>query len=147
MNLKRALLFFMPLALLSGLASAQNVETIKARREILKTMGKASKEPAAMLKDEAEFDLAKVQAALQAFQSEAPKLVKLFPDDSKTGGETEALPAIWDDKKDFEQRYLKLSDDAKAAAAVITDEITFRDEYPKVAAQCGGCHKKYREKK
>jgi cytochrome c556 len=128
-------------------AFAQEVETIKARREILKTMGKATKEPAAMLKGEAAFDLAKVQSALKTYQEQAPKLVGMFPDTAKTGGETEALPAIWENKQDFEGRYPKLAADAKAAEGTIKDEASFKEQFPKVVANCGGCHKLYREKK
>ena len=131
----------------AGNACAQDLDMIKARRELLKSMGKASKEPGLMLKGEAEFDLAKVQAALQTMQENAPKLVKMFPGTAKTGGDTEALPAIWETKSDFEQRYVKLAADAKAASALIKDEISFAQEFPKVVAQCGGCHKQYREKK
>ena len=131
----------------AGLAAAQDLDMIKARRELLKSMGKATKEPGLMLKGEAEFDLVKVQAALQIYQEQAPKLVKMFPETAKTGGDTEALPEIWDNKADFEQRYAKLAADAKAAAASIKDEIGFSEEFPKIVAQCGGCHKIYREKK
>ena len=127
--------------------AAQNLDVIKARKEALKTMGKATKDPAAMLKGEEPFDAAKVQAALRAYMNEAPGLVRMFPDDSKTGGDTEVLPAIWDNKPDFEGRYTKLGAAAKAAAAAITDEVSFLEEFPKVVEQCAACHKKYRVKK
>ena len=127
--------------------AAQNLDVIKARRESLKAMGKATKDPAAMLKGEADFDLSKVQAALRTYMNEAPGLARMFPDDSKTGGDTEALPAIWDNKSDVEGRYLKLAADAKAATATITDEVSFLEEFPKIAAQCAGCHKLFRVKK
>lgn len=128
-------------------SSAQNLEAIKARKELLKEMGKATKDPGAMLKQEKPFDLAAVKAALAKYQENAPKIAKLFPDDSKTGGETEALPALWENKDDVMQRFEKLAADAKAAEAKITDEFTFMDEFPKVAGNCGGCHKKYRQDK
>ena len=71
----------------------------------------------------------------------------MYPETAKTGGDTEALPAIWDNKSDFEGRYTKLASDAKAASAPIKNEISFAEEFPKVASRCGGCHKLYREKK
>lgn len=128
-------------------AHAQNVEPIKQRKELLKEFGKLTKEPGAMLKQEKPFDLVAVKAALAKYQESAPKIAKLFPDDSKTGGETEALPAIWENKDDVQQRFEKLAADAKAAEAKITDEFSFMDEFPKVVGNCGGCHKKYREDK
>lgn len=128
-------------------ASAQNLEAIKSRKELLKEMGKATKDPGDMLKQAIPFDLAKVKAALAKYQENAPKIAKLFPDDSKTGGETEALPAIWENKQDVDARFEKLAADAKAAEAAITDEFSFMEEFPKVVGNCGGCHKKYREDK
>lgn len=128
-------------------ASAQNLEVIKARKGLLKEMMDATKGPGAMLKQEAPFDMAAVKAALAKYQENAPKIAKLFPDDSKTGGETEALPALWENKDDVMQRFEKLAADAKAAEGKITDEFTFMDEFPKVVGNCGACHKKYRQDK
>ncbi len=127
--------------------SAQNVEVIKERKALLKELGKATKDPGDMLKGAVPFDLAAVKAALAKYQENAPKIAKLFPDDTKTGGETEALPALWENKDDVMQRFEKLAADAKAADGKITDEFTFMDEFPKVVGNCGGCHKKYREDK
>lgn len=137
-------------ALAAGIGHAQNVDAIKKRQEILSAMGKATKPVGAMLKGQAPFDLAVVQKALKLYEESAPKLPPLFPDDSKTGKghedhETEALPELWANKKDFEERYAKLAADAKAAQSTITDEISFQETFPKVAGNCGGCHKKYRK--
>lgn len=134
-------------ALVAGAAVAQNVDAIKKRQDILEDMGKATKPIGAMLKGSAPFDLATVQKALKLYQESAPKLPPLFPPDSKTGHDTEALPAIWENKKDFDERYAKLAADAKAAEAAITDEISFQEKMPGVVGNCGGCHKKYREEK
>ena len=125
---------------------AQNVGVIDERQKLLKDMSKATKPVGAMFKGEAEFDLAKVQAALKVIQETAPRLPPLFPDDSKTGGDTEALPVIWDEKADFQDRFKKLADAAKAAEATITDEATFPDTWKQVMGNCG-CHKKYRKPK
>ncbi|WP_439542016.1 c-type cytochrome [Hyphomicrobium sp.] len=126
---------------------AQNVGVIDERQKLLKDMSKTTKPVGAMFKGEAEFDLAKVQAALKAIQETAPRLPPLFPDNSKTGGDTEALPVIWDEKADFEDRFKKLADAAKAAEATITDEATFPDTWKQVMGNCSGCHKKYRKPK
>lgn len=145
--MRRALACALGFGLIAGLgvATAQNVEVIKERQGILESFGKAAKPLGAMMKGEADFDLAKVQAALALLQEKAPKLPTLFPEDSKTGEDTEALPAIWENKADFEPRYQKLADDAKAAAAVITDQASFEENWPKVTGNCSGCHKKYRK--
>ena len=118
---------------------------IGQRQAILKTFGGAFKEPGGMMKGDVPFDLAKVQASLKTLSDGAPKLKDLFPDDSKTGGDTAALPAIWERKADFTGRYDKLAADATAAAAAIKDEASFKAEWPKIGANCGGCHKEYRK--
>jgi len=128
-------------------ALAENLEAIKQRKELLSQMGKSAKEPGKMMKQELDFDEAKVQAALDTIIENAAKLPELFPGDSKTGGKTEALPSIWENKEDFINRYKKLVADAKAAKVAVSDEFEFMDTWPKVAGNCGGCHKKYRVKK
>ena len=128
-------------------AVAQNVAVIKERQDHLEAIGKAVKEPVKMFKGEAEFNLGKVQAALKVIQEKAALLPPLFPDDSKTGEDTEALPAIWENKADVESRFKKLGEDAKKAEAGITDEETFAPLFKDVMGNCSGCHKKYRKEK
>ena len=128
-------------------AVAQNLTVIKERQKHFEAMGKAVKGPVKMFKGEADFDLAKVQEALKVMQEKAAVLPKLFPDDSKKGEDTEAMAAIWENKTDFENRFKKLGDDAKAAAAGIIDKATFDVQFKDVMGNCGGCHKKYRKEK
>jgi cytochrome c556 len=120
--------------------------SIAQRKDVLKGFGAAAKEPGAMMRGEAKFDLAKVQAALKTYQEGAKKLPALFPADSKTGGDTKALPAIWENKAAFEAIYAKLDKDAATAATAIKDEPSFKTEWPKVMGNCGACHNTYRVK-
>jgi cytochrome c556 len=142
-----------PLAVVSIIAFGataafpQNLDIIKLRKSHYEAMGKAAKEPGAAFKGEAKFDLAKVQAALKTYQEKAVILPTLFPDDSKTGGDTEALPKIWDNKADFESRFKKLAETAKTAEAGIKDEATFKAMWKDVMGNCSGCHKVYRLQK
>lgn len=124
-------------------ASAQSA-AIAQRKEALKAMSAAGKEPSGMMKGETAFDLPKVQAALKVIQEQSAKLPNFFPDDSKTG-DTNALPVIWEKKADVVARFNKLNKDATDAAASIRDEATFKSEWPKVVSNCGGCHKEYRK--
>ena len=117
---------------------------ITQRKEAMKAIGGAIKEPGGMAKGEVAFDLAKVHAFLKVCQEQSPKAKTLFPDDSKDG-DTKALPVIWEKKADFLGRFDKLAADCKAAEAAIKDEATFKAEWPKVGGNCGGCHKEYRK--
>lgn len=132
--------------LLASAASAQNVEVIAARQAIYKGFGEATKPIGPMLKGDAPFDLAVVKKALTTYSEGAKKLPALFPDDSKTGHDTEALPAIWSNKADFEARFTKFGADSDAALGSITDKASFTATMPKVLGNCGGCHKEYRAK-
>ena len=143
----RAALVAASLLVLPAAALAQNAEVIKERKANFKAMADAAKPTGAMLKGEADFDLAAVKNAIKVFQEKAALQGKLFPDDSKEGEKTEALPAIWENKADFEDRFVKLAAAAKAAETSITDADTFEAEWPEVMGNCGGCHKKYRKPK
>ena len=129
------------LGLATTLAYAQNLDAIKSRRDVMKAVATAGTVNFKMLKGDLPFDLSKVQAGLKVYQDEASKLKGLFPDDSKTGGDTDASPKIWQQKAEFATAIDTFVNGAKAAAGAITDEASFKIEYPKVVASCGGCHK------
>ena len=86
-----------------------------------------------MIKGDAPFDIAAVQASLKTFEETAAKAKTVFPDDSKTG-ETDTLPVAFEKKADLLARFDKMGADAKAAHATIKDEASFKAEWPKVAA-------------
>lgn len=142
-----ALLVAAAVAVGSAAALAQNVETIKTRKDAFKAMAESNKAVSAIVKGEKPFEMAPVQAALKTFQEQANKLKGLFPDDSKTGGDTGALPEIWLKKAEFVGLFDKLASDAKAAEASIKDEATLKADWPKLLGDnCGGCHKVYKKK-
>lgn len=128
-------------------ALAQNAAVIKERQDNFKAMGDAAKPTGQMLKGEAEFELGAVKNAIKVIQQKAAIQPKLFPDDSREGAKTDALPIIWENKADFEGRFAKLAEMAKAAETTVTDADTFAEEWPKVMGNCGNCHKKYRKPK
>jgi cytochrome c556 len=118
---------------------------IGQRQQVMKAIGGAMKEPGAMMKGEKPFDLAAVQASLKTIADNSPKAKVLFPADSKTGGDTGALPAVWEKNADFLARFDKMTADATAAVAAVKDEASFKTEWPKIGANCGGCHKEYKK--
>lgn len=145
--IRKFILAGVALAGLTALAGAQNLDAIKARKELFKEMGAATKPVGAMLKKEAPFDLEAVKKALTVYSANMKKQAALFPADSKTGGDTEALPKIWEDKANFEAGLAKLDKDAAVALAAITNEDTFRANMGGVLRNCQSCHETYRVKK
>ncbi len=124
----------------SLVAYAQGQDAIAKRRAVMKAIATAGTETFKMSKGELPFDLAKFQSVMSTYQTQAAKLKDLFPDSSKTG-DTDASPKIWTARAEFNAAIDTFIATAKAAAAAIKDEATFKAEYPKVLRSCGGCHK------
>jgi cytochrome c556 len=134
------------LVLAAGLAAAQS-NPIAARKALMKANGQQAKIGAAIAKGDAPFDAEKVQAIFATFVDAAEKAPALFPDNSKTGGKTEALPSIWKNKADFEARLAKFGADAKAAQAEAKDLASFKAIWAGlIRKNCTGCHEKYVQK-
>ena len=120
-------------------------DPIAARKAIMKANGDHSKIATDMLEGKAPFNLDAAKKVFVTF-AEAEKVKTLFPDDSKTGGDTAALPAIWENKADFEAKLAKFVADSKAADAATTNADTFKVQVTEVRKNCGGCHQTYRKK-
>ncbi|MBT8108990.1 MAG: cytochrome c [Gammaproteobacteria bacterium] len=115
------------------------------RHELMEGVGDAAKVVGAMLKGEREYDAAAAAASLATFGDAAAKLGDLFPAGTETGGDTEAAPAIWEDRAGFDAA---LQDWADATAAAVTAApATLEDAKPVLGAvfkTCKGCHDTYR---
>ena len=123
-------------------------DPIAARKALMKANGDEAKIGAAMMKGEAPFDLAAAKKIFAAWEDAAMKMPELFPDNSKTGGDTAARAEIWQNIPDVKERFAKLGADAKEAAATVTDLNSFKAAFGSIGKNdCGGCHEKYRVKK
>ena len=120
-------------------------DPIAARKAIMKANGDQSKIATDMLEGKQPFNLDAAKKIFATF-AEAEKVRPLFPDSSKTGGDTAALPAIWENKADFEAKLTKFVTEAKAAGAATTDADTFKVQITEVRKNCGGCHQPYRKR-
>jgi cytochrome c556 len=143
----RTMFAVVAIALCVGAAVAQQ-DPIAARKALMKTNGDQAKIGADMLKGAAPFELAKAQKIFASWEDAAAKMPSLFPDNSKTGGDTAADPKIWANMDDFKARFAKFGTDAKDAAAKVTDLDSFKAAFGTIGKNdCGGCHEKYRVKK
>ncbi len=123
-------------------------DPVAARRALMKANGDEAKIGVAMMKGETPFDLAKAQKMFATFEDAAQKMPALFPETSKTGGDTAARLEIWQNMDDFRARFDKFAVDAEAAKVSVKDLDSFKAAFNAIGKNdCGGCHEKYRVKK
>jgi cytochrome c556 len=126
-------------------ALVAQTDPIVARKALMKANGDQNKIATDMIEGKAPFNLDAAKKVLATF-AESDKAKALFPDTSKTGGDTAALPAIWEKKADFDAKLTKFANDAKAAGPAVTNIDTFKAQMTEVRKNCGGCHTPYRKK-
>jgi cytochrome c556 len=129
-------------------AAVAQQDPIAARKALMKANGDQAKIAGAMVKGDAPFDMAAAHKIFATFEDAAAKMPALFPDNSKTGGDTAADPKIWDNMADFKAKFVKFGDDAKAADGSVKDLDSFKAAMADIGKNdCGACHQNYRIKK
>lgn len=126
-------------------AVAAQGDPIAQRRAAMKAVGDQNRIASEMIDGKTPFNADAAKKVLATFNDSGTKLQTLFPDNSKTG-DTNALPAIWDNKADFNAKLTKFAIDAKAAEGKVTNLDTFKAELAEVRKSCGGCHQTYRKR-
>ena len=121
-------------------------DPIAARKTLMKANGDQNKVATEMLEGKRPFNIDDAKKVLATFAEAGEKAPTLFPDDSKTGGDTGALPAIWENKTDFQARLAKFAQDSKAAGDATKDLDSFKVQITEVRKNCGGCHQTYRKR-
>jgi cytochrome c556 len=120
---------------------------ITERKALMKSVGAAAKAGAGFAKGATPYDNAKAVEIFVTYASVASKMPALFPDDSKTGGETTAAPKIWSDKATFNAAMAKFEAEAKAAQASVKDLDSFKVAFGAMGKNCGNCHETFRVSK
>lgn len=133
-------------ALALGVTVALAQDPIAARKATMKEVGAQARTGASIMKGETPFDLAKAKAIFATYAAAAEKMPNLYPDNSKTGGETSASPKVWTDKAGFAAGMAKFGKEAKEAEAAVKDLETFKASFGNVGKNCGGCHETFRVK-
>lgn len=115
------------------------------RHELMEDVGKAAKPVGKMLKGESDFDADVLMESLQTWRDVSMVFGDLFPAGSETGNDTEAAPAIWEDRAGFEEALGNFRD--ATAAALAANPTTLEATKPVVGPifkTCKGCHDTYR---
>jgi len=132
-------------AALGATAVIAQSDPIAARKAVMKENGNQSRIAREMIEGKQPFNLDAAKKVLATFAETNDKAKGLFPDSSKAG-DTAALPAVWENKADFDAKLVKFSNDAKAANAKVKDLDSFKAEMGEVGKNCGGCHQTYRKR-
>ena len=123
--------------------SEMSVEEIIKGRKALFSKNYSTAKRVQTFASKGEFDKAKT---LMLEMSENYKtLIEYFPDNTKEGFKTEALPSIWENKKEFDNLMKKASDDMIKLASLFEDA----DDVSAVLREmmwsnCKACHSRFR---
>ncbi|MEA2964522.1 MAG: hypothetical protein QOI46_4620 [Alphaproteobacteria bacterium] len=127
-------------------ALVAQTDPIAARKALMKTNGDQNRVATEMLEGKRPFNLDEAKKVFVVFAEAGEKAPALFPDNSKTGGDTAALPPIWENKADFNAKLAKFASESKAAGDATKDFDTFKVQITEVRKNCGGCHQTYRKR-
>ena len=92
-------------------------------------------------------DIDKVKNLSVKMSQNYEKLIDLFPDNSKSGYDTEALPTIWIFKDDFNNLMIESSTKAKKFTEIASTLLgaELKEEQKKLIwSSCKSCHDKFR---
>ncbi len=142
-NLKNIfLLSFLLIFSLNAYAELSVEEIIKGRKAIFSENYKTAKRVNILIND-IEFEDAKKY--IKEMKENYENLLKYFPENSKNGFGTEALPSIWENKTEFNALMKKSAEDMIKLAAVIEEAEDLRGEMQKFMwSNCKACHSKFR---
>ncbi len=130
--------------LIGGTAVIAQSDPIAERRNLMKSVGAATRTGTQMVRGDVPFDAAKAKEILRVYAAAADKTHTYFPDTSKTGGETTASPKIWESQADFRKRFDDWAKDIQAASAQTDSLDEFKVAFGNLSKACGSCHQAYR---
>ena len=123
--------------------SNQSVEEIiKGRKAMFSANYQNAKKISILLKSK-RIDEAK--PLMEKISNNYKELLNYFPENTKEGFKTEALPSIWENKDEFNALMQKASDDMlKLAKAIDTAEDLRAVQKELMWSNCSACHSRFR---
>ena len=124
--------------------SEESIEDIiKGRKAIFSNNAKLAKRVNILLRD---FEFEEAEPFILEMSKNYENLLNYFPENSKDGYGTEALPIIWEEKDAFNALMQKAADDMLQLAKVMEEVDDIQVTYKKLMwANCNACHSKYRK--
>ena len=128
---------------LSFSANAQTVEEIiKGRKAMFSENYQNAKKISILLKSK---KIEEAKPLMKKISENYKKLLDYFPENSKEGFKTEALPSIWENKDEFNALMQKASDDMIKLAKVIETAEDLRSVQKELMwSNCTACHSRFR---
>ena len=128
---------------LSFSANAQTVEEIiKGRKAMFSENYQNGKKISILLKSN---KIEEAKPLMKKISDNYIKLLDYFPENTKEGFKTEALPSIWENKDEFNALMQKASDDMiKLAKAIDTAEDLRAVQKELMWGNCSSCHNRFR---
>ena len=90
-------------------------------------------------------DFVKASSLMEEMSENYITLLEYFPDNTKEGFKTEALPSIWENKDEFNDLMKKSSNDMTKLASIIENTDGVKASLGKLMwGNCKACHSKFR---
>ena len=124
-------------------ANAQTVEEIiKGRKAMFSENYQNGKKISILLKSN---KIEEAKPLMKKISENYKKLLDYFPENTKEGFKTEALPSIWENKDEFNALMQKASDDMlKLAKAIDTADDLRAIQKELMWSNCSACHNRFR---
>jgi cytochrome c556 len=124
-------------------ANAMTVEEIiKGRKAMFSENYQNAKKISILLKSKR---IEEAKPLMKKISDNYKKLLDYFPENTKEGFKTEALPSIWENKDEFNALMQKASDDMiKLAKAIETAEDLRAVQKELMWSNCTACHSRFR---
>ena len=125
------------------LYAAQSVEEIiKSRKAMFSENYQNTKKISILLKSK---KIEEAKPLMKKISDNYKKLLDYFPENTKEGFKTEALPSIWENKDEFNALMQKASDDMlKLAKAIDTADDLRAVQKELMWSNCSACHSRFR---
>ena len=125
------------------LYAAQSVEEIiKGRKAMFSENYQNAKKISILLKSK---KIEEAKPLMKKISDNYKKLLDYFPENTKEGFKTEALPSIWENKEEFNALMQKASDDMlKLAKAIDTADDLRAIQKELMWSNCSACHNRFR---
>ena len=118
-------------------------DIIEKRKSLFSANYKTAKRVDILSKD---LEFEKASKFMKEVSENYLELLNLFPENTKEGHGTEALPSIWENKDEFNALMQKSSDDMIKLASVIEESDDIRATLKQYMwKNCNACHSKFRK--